>query len=134
MPHLAIDYTANLDTALDMNKLCSTLAAELVAMRNAENGPLFPLAGTRVMARPAPYFAVADGQPGKGFIYMNLKIAPGRSEEVKTRVGQSLLATAMAFLEPVFASQPLGLTLHIDDVAPSFDGKHNNLASKAASA
>ena len=129
MPHLTIDYTRNLDAACDMGALCQTLAAELVAMRNDENGPLFPLTGTRVLARPAVYFAVADGQQDNGFIYMNLRMAPGRSDSVKKRVGDQLLAKALAVLEPVFSQHALGLTLHIDDAAPAFDGKLNNLTA-----
>jgi 5-carboxymethyl-2-hydroxymuconate isomerase len=128
MPHLTIDYTSNLETAVDMKALCKTLAAELAAMRKDDNTSLFPLAGTRVMARPALHFAVADGQQDKAFIYMNFLMAPGRSQAVKELVGNKLLACATQHLEPVFNQQPLGLTLHIDDRAPSFEGKYNNLA------
>jgi len=132
MPHLTIDYTSNLETACDMGAFCQTLAAELVAMRNDENGPLFPVTGTRVLARPAAHFAVADGEQRKGFVYMNLRMAPGRSDSVKKRVGDQLLAKALGMLEPVFTQHALGLTLHIDDAAPAFDGKHNNLAAPVA--
>ena len=130
MPHLNIQYTANLDALTDMDELCKTLAATLVALR-AEDGasPLFPVAGTRVMAGPAPHFAVADGQPGRAFIYMNLLITPGRSEALKKRAGDALLAAASAHLDPVFAQHAVGLTLHIDEAAPAYEGKRNNLAA-----
>jgi 5-carboxymethyl-2-hydroxymuconate isomerase len=130
MPHLNIQYTANLDALTDMGQLCNTLAATLVALR-AEDGvaPLFPVAGTRVMAWPAPHFAVADGQPGRAFIYMNLLITPGRSEALKKRAGDALLAAASAHLDPVFAQHAVGLTLHIDEAAPAYEGKRNNLAA-----
>ena len=130
MPHLNIQYTANLDALTDMGQLCNTLAATLVALR-AEDGvaPLFPVAGTRVMAWPAPHFAVADGQPGRAFIYMKLLITPGRSEALKKRAGDALLAAASAHLDPVFAQHAVGLTLHIDEGAPVYEGKRNNLAA-----
>jgi 5-carboxymethyl-2-hydroxymuconate isomerase len=130
MPHLNIQYTANLDALTDMGQLCNTLAATLVALR-AEDGaaPLFPVAGTRVMAWPAPHFAVADGQPGRAFIYINLLITPGRSEALKKRAGDALLAAASAHLDPVFAQHAVGLTLHIDEAAPAYEGKRNNLAT-----
>ena len=130
MPHLNIQYTANLDSVTDMNALCTTLAATLVALRG-EDGvtPLFPVAGTRVMAWPAPYFAVADGQPDLAFVYLNLRITPGRSEALKKRAGDAVLASASAHLEAVFAQHAIGLTLHIDESVPAYEGKRNNLAA-----
>ena len=130
MPHLNIEYTANLDALTDMGELCNTLAATLAALRGEDGvSPLFPVAGTRVMAWPAPHFAVADGQPGRAFIYMNLLITPGRSEALKKRAGDALLAAASAHLDPVFAQHAVGLTLHIDEAAPAYEGKRNNLAA-----
>lgn len=130
MPHLNIQYTANLDSVTDMKALCTTLAATLVALRG-EDGvtPLFPVAGTRVMAWPAPYFAVADGQPDRAFVYLNLRITPGRSEALKKRAGDAVLARASAHLETVFAQHAVGLTLHIDEGVPAYEGKRNNLAA-----
>ena len=130
MPHLNIEYTANLDALTDMGRLCNTLAATLVALRGEDGvAPLFPVAGTRVMAWPAPHFAVADGKPGRAFVYMNLLITPGRSEALKKRAGDALLAAASAHLDPVFAQHALGLTLQIDEGAPVYEGKRNNLAA-----
>lgn len=130
MPHLNIQYTANLDSVTDMNALCQTLAATLVALRGEDGvAPLFPVAGTRVMAWPAPYFSVADGQPDRAFVYLNLRIMPGRSEALKKRAGDAVLASASAHLETVFAGHAIGLTLHIDEGAPAYEGKRNNLAA-----
>lgn len=132
MPHLRIDYTANLDATADMGGLCKTLAATLLALRHDDGTPLFPLAGTRVMAWPAPHFAVADGQPDRAFIYLNLLITPGRSAAMIERVGEALMESCKAHLAPVFDAHAVGLTLQIDEGAPVFEGKHNNLASRMA--
>ncbi|MFC5520290.1 5-carboxymethyl-2-hydroxymuconate Delta-isomerase [Polaromonas jejuensis] len=134
MPHLNIQYTANLDALTDMSALCRGLAATLVALRNDDNDPLFPVAGTRVMAWPAPHFAVADGQPDRAFIYLNLRITPGRSDALKKRAGDAVLASASAHLAPVFARHAIGLTLQIDEGAPVYEGKRNNLAEHLAKA
>lgn len=129
MPHLSIEYTANLQAATDMDALCTALAATLVALRHNDGGPLFPVAGTRVMAWPAPHFAVADGQPDRAFIYLNLRITPGRSAAMVARAGDAVLASATAHLAPLFAARAVGLTLQIDEGAPAYEGKHNNLAA-----
>lgn len=133
MPHLNIQYTANLDALTDMGEFCNTLAATLVALRGEDGAsPLFPVAGTRVMAWPAPHFAVADGKPGRAFIYLNLLIAPGRSEALKKRAGDALLAAAGTYLDAVFAQHAVGMTLHIDEAAPAYEGKRSNLAAHLA--
>lgn len=134
MPHLTIEYTANLEALTDIGALCTRLAATLVALRDDGTGediaagPLFPVAGTRVMARPARHFAVADGQPDRAFIYLKLRITPGRSQALIKRAGDALLASASTHLEALFAQQAFGLTLHIDEGQPVYEGKRNNLA------
>ena len=50
MPHLTIEYTANLEASADMDTLCTTLAATLVALRHDDGAPLFPVAGDAVRA------------------------------------------------------------------------------------
>ena len=87
------------------------------------------LAGTRVMAWPAPHFAVADGHPDRAFIYLNLLITPGRSAAMVQRAGEAVLASCKAHLAPVFAKHAVGLTLQIHEGAPVYEGKHNNLAA-----
>jgi 5-carboxymethyl-2-hydroxymuconate isomerase len=133
MPHLKIEYTANLDAVTDMGALCKTLAATLVALRGEDGvAPLFPESGTRVMAWPAPHFAVADGRPDRAFIYMNLLIAPGRSEALKKRAGDAVLACASAHLETVFASQAVGMTLQVDEGSAVYESKCTNLPAHLA--
>ena len=61
MPHLVILYTGNLDAVVDMPALCRDLADAMIAVRDEAGAPVFPTGGTRVLAYPAPHFAVADG-------------------------------------------------------------------------
>jgi 5-carboxymethyl-2-hydroxymuconate isomerase len=128
MPHLTIEYTANLEASADMGTLCTTLAATLVALRHDDGAPLFPVAGTRVMAWPARHFAVADGQPDRAFLYLNLLITPGRTPAMIARAGEAVLASVKAHLAPVFAAHAVGLTLQVHEGEPVYEGKHNNLA------
>ena len=129
MPHLDIQYTANLEADADMTGLCRTLTATLVGLRNDAGEPVFPLTGTRVMAWPAAHYAVADGAPDRAFIYLLLRIKPGRSDAIKKKAGDAVLAAALAHLERVFAKHPVGLTLEVDEGAHIYEGKQNNLAN-----
>lgn len=127
MPHLVILYPASLDAETDMTALCRTLADTMLAVRDDAGAQLFPTGGTRVYAYPAPHAAVADGRRDYAFVYLNLRMAPGRSDAVKQRVGEALLAAAKAHFGAAFERRPLGMTLQIDDAPAAWDGKHNTI-------
>ncbi|MGH6625870.1 MAG: 5-carboxymethyl-2-hydroxymuconate Delta-isomerase [Burkholderiaceae bacterium] len=128
MPHLVIQYTANLDAEADMTALCRELAAVLVAQKDEQGQPLFPIGGTRVLAYPAPHYAVADGQRDYAFAYLNLRIAPGRPDALKKRAGDAILERAKGFFYSMFERRPIGLTLQIDESPGQvYDAKHSNI-------
>ena len=127
MPHLKIEYTANIDAQADMGALCQALASVLVELKDEQGQPVFPVGGTRVLAYPAPYHAVADGKPDYAFVYLNLRIAAGRSDAIKKVAGDALLARAKAHFAALFSRQLMGLTLQIDEGVQVYDAKHSNL-------
>ena len=146
MPHLVILYTANLHQDTDMTALCRGLADTMLEQQDEDGKPVFPTGGTRVLAYPAPHYAVADGgAAGRAagthtggasgdsgdyaFAYLNLRMGRGRSDATKKRVGDALLATARAHFASVFEKRRLGLTLQIDEGAEVFDAKYSNLHS-----
>ncbi len=128
MPHLVILYTPNLDPDAGMTALCRKLADAMLQVRDEAGKPVFPTGGTRVLAYPAAHYAVADGQGDYGFIYLNLRMGSGRSDAVKQRAGEALLATARTHLAPLFERAPLGLTVQVDESpGQAYDGKHSTL-------
>ena len=128
MPHLVILYTPNLEAETDVTALCRSLSEAMLAQRDEGGKQVFPIGGTRVLAYPAAHFAVADNQGDYAFMYLNLRMAAGRSEAVRKKTGDDLLACAKAHLAPVFDKRHLGLTLNIDESPGQvYDGKHSNL-------
>ncbi|MES2152349.1 MAG: 5-carboxymethyl-2-hydroxymuconate isomerase [Pseudomonadota bacterium] len=132
MPHLKIDYSANLEACTDVGVLCRALAVELAALRDDAGQPLFPLAGTRVLAAPAPHHAVAGAREGYAFVYLNLRITPGRAKATVARAGQALLEIVQQHFQALFDTHAIGITLHIDEIAPAWEGKSSNLAQHLA--
>jgi 5-carboxymethyl-2-hydroxymuconate isomerase len=126
MPHLKIEYTANLDAHADIGGLCKTLSHTLVTLKDAGDALVFPLYGTRVLAYPAAQYAVADGEQGRAFVYMNMRVTPGRSLELVRAVGDAVLAAAQAYLAPALDKLPVRLTLHIDATPPDYEGKFSS--------
>ena len=127
MPHVVVQYTANLDREARIGALCKTLAEIIVAQRDAAGGRVFPIGGTRVLAYPTLHFAVADGAPDRAFVYLNVRIATGRSRPLVVATGEALIAAVRAHFAAIFASRPVGITVQIDEGAPVFDLKHSNL-------
>ena len=136
MPHLVILYTGQLDAEVQMGSLCRQMADAMLTVRDEDGKPVFPTGGVRVLAYPAAHYAVADGGAagqaagGSGdyaFVYLNVRMARGRSADTQQRAGQTLQAVAQAFFAPVMARRHIGITLQIDEGHEVFDAKHSNL-------
>ena len=128
MPHLVILYTPNLEQETDMTALCRALADTMLTIRDEAGKQVFPTGGTRVLAYPAAHSAVADGKGDYAFVYLNVRIAAGRSGAVKKEIGDTLLARAKAHFAPVFERRLIGMTLQVDESAGQvYDGKHSTL-------
>ena len=130
MPHLVVYYTANLDAEPQsrLSELCRALADCMVALRHDDVSPVFPTGGVRVLAYPAPHFAVSDGtRPNDAFVYMNLRMAQGRSAQTHAQVGHALRAIVQTHFAALFATRTLGVTLQIDEGQEVFDAKQNNI-------
>jgi 5-carboxymethyl-2-hydroxymuconate isomerase len=136
MPHLVILYTGNLEAVSDMSVLCRALADTMLGVSDESGKPVFPTGGTRVLAYPAPHFAVADGgaagraaglSADYGFVYLNLRMGRGRSPAVHRQAGQALEAVARAHFAPLLATRPIGVTLQIDEGPEVFDAKNSSL-------
>jgi 5-carboxymethyl-2-hydroxymuconate isomerase len=128
MPHVVIQYTQNLEAQVDMPALCRDVAGTLIELRDEKGGPLYPVGGTRVLAYPAPIYAVADGKRDYGFCYINIRIATGRSDAKKKESGDAVLAKVQAHFASAFEKNHVGVTLQIDESPGQvYDAKHSNL-------
>mgnify|MGYP000939317443 FL=1 len=127
MPHLVVLYTPNLDRETDMTALCRALADTMLQTHDDDGKQVFPTCGTRVLAYPAAHYAVADGKDDYAFVYLNMRMASGRSAATHKRAGDALLMCAKAHFQPVFKERHIGITLQIDEGHEVFDAKHSNL-------
>ena len=128
MPHCVILYTPNIDAKSDLSALCRSLADEMLQVRDEAGAQVFPTGGTRVLAYPAAHYAVADGKGDYGFMYLNVRMAAGRSEAVKKSAGDRLLEVVKQHFAPIFEENLFGITLQIDESPGQvYDGKHSML-------
>lgn len=119
MPHLTLEYSANLDDRVDIQALCEQLSQAILDTGLFEHGAV------RVRALGADAYAIADRVAENGFIDMSFRIGAGRSADDKKRAGTAIFAAANAFLAPLFASPHFALSLEIREIDAELSWKNN---------
>ena len=117
MPHIILEYSANLENAVDLQALCDqirTAAADI---------PAFPMPGIRVRAHRVDFCSIADGDPKHGFIDISVRLRAGRPDNVKKAATQALFEAARAFLEPALTEHSIALSLEMRDIDPDLSPK-----------
>jgi 5-carboxymethyl-2-hydroxymuconate isomerase len=121
VPHVLIEYSANLGTQLDFPGF-------LTALRDAALATgIFPLGGIRVRAYQADHYLIADGNVDNAFVAITLRIGHGRDFETRKRASDAIFATACETLEALYNRMPLGISLEMQEIAPTLTYKKNNL-------
>jgi 5-carboxymethyl-2-hydroxymuconate isomerase len=121
MPHFTIEYSANLDSRVDMQAV-----VEVVRKAAVETG-IFPLGGIRVRAIRCEHTAIADGRPHFGFLDMVLRLGEGRDLATRKKAGEHIFKVLSAYLDPVFTESKFALSfdMQINDKETSW--KRNNI-------
>lgn len=119
MPHLRIEYSANLAESADIGALCRELRDALL-----ETG-LFEPGALRVRAFAASHAVIADDHPQNTFLDMELRIGRGRSLDDCQRAGALLFARAEALLAEPLSAPHFALSLEIREIDAALSWKRN---------
>ncbi len=121
MPHILIDYSANLEDRLDMAALCRCLRDAAVATG------VFPLAGIRVRALRVDHVVMADGAAGHGYLDIILRVGQGRDAATRSRALDAIFAAAEAFTRPVMDTSSLMLSMELREIDTAFSRKASSI-------
>lgn len=121
MPHLIVEYSANIEHKIALDALLDKLHACALATG------VFPIGGLRVRAHRADAYRIADLAPDNAFVHVTALIGHGRPLDVQQRAGQELLAALEEHLGSLFANSPLAISLNIQEMHPVLNFKKNNL-------
>jgi 5-carboxymethyl-2-hydroxymuconate isomerase len=121
MPHLMIDYSANVEPDVDIGALCDTLR-DVAASIDA-----FPLAGVKVRAVRVDHYAIADGNPEHGFIDISVRIREGRDMEIKQNAAQTIFDAANEFVADVMRRRSLALSVELRDIDAALSPKSGSI-------
>ena len=126
MPHVIVEYSANLEPAVSPRRLVDALH------RAALDTGVFPIGGLRTRARRCDIYTVADGDPGNAFVAVVARIGEGRDDETRRRVARALMATLESETAAIFRARGLGLTVEVQEIDGTASQKTNNLHDRVA--
>jgi len=117
MPHVQIDYSANLEALVDMGALCEALRETAAGIE------AFPMPGIRVRAIRVDHYAIADGNTKHGFIDLSLRLREGRPDAVKQDAIARIFETLQAFTAPIMKTHSIALSAEMRDIDASLSPK-----------
>ena len=124
MPHMTIEYSANVENIVDMQKLCELFREAMLETK------LFPRAGIRVRAIKCEAYAIADGSGGNYFIDILIRIGQGREVLLRKQALTSIFEKAKVFLEPQIKAHPLSISIEMREIDSEFSLKRNGIRDK----
>ena len=136
MPHVVVEYTANLGPAARIGDLLPAINRYLIDQRGGPDtggGPVFPVGGIRSRAIELVDYCVSDGgDPDDAFVHVRITIGAGRDPSVRKRVHDGLFELLKAHFAPVAEERGLALSMEAGEFDEAGTWKHNNLHARAS--
>jgi len=125
VPHLIVEYTANLKDEGDIPALLRKANRVLI-----DQSGVFPVGGIRSRAIEITDWCIADGDDDYAFVHVTLKIGAGREDSVKRRATDALFDMIKAHFADLHARRYLALSMELVEFSEGGTYKHNNLHAK----
>ena len=113
MPHIVLEYSANLPELSDFRALFT----EVHQVLHRTGGIKIENCKSRV--REAGHYHVGDGHADNAFVHLDVEFVKGRSAEVRQSIGRECLEVLKKYYQAQLSDR-LQLTVKIDDIALDF--------------
>jgi 5-carboxymethyl-2-hydroxymuconate isomerase len=127
MPHIIVEYSANLEGSVEIQRLVDNLHQVVVDSGVAE------VAAIRTRAERRDVFRVADGNPKNAFVHVTMRLRVGRSEEVRSKLANELLAATDRDLQRTFTAHDIAITVEMEEI-DNITARKNTIRSKSEKA
>ena len=128
MPHIRVEYSANVESWVDLSDFCDILRNAVIETE------VFPMPGTRVRAARCDHYSIADGGPEHGFIDIVMRIREGRPFEARRKATDRIFSRIHEYLKPCMEQHSLSLSfemLNINDaLSPKVSSTRTFLAKR----
>ena len=125
MPHVVIEYSANLEAEIEPMRLVRVVHEAVLAQ------PIFEPPGVRTRAARREHFLVADGDPGHAFVAVTARIGPGRTAQARKAASEAIMAALYGLLDPIYRSRGLLLSVEVTELDNSAMTRRNSLRERA---
>jgi 5-carboxymethyl-2-hydroxymuconate isomerase len=124
MPHLIIEYSANVADFTDVPELVGAVHDAALATGIA------PLDALRTRAVAREHYAIADRDPSNKFIAVTARLGAGRSDSEKDSLVEALMNVLVEFLGD--AQDTIMLSVEYQEIDPARRVNKNNLRAVIA--
>jgi 5-carboxymethyl-2-hydroxymuconate isomerase len=121
VPHLIVEYSANLETRIDLDALLDRMHVTAI-----ETG-MFPIGGIRIRAYRAEHYRIADCAPDNAFVHVTAIVGAGRPLDRREQVSKTLFDAICEELGSVAAQSPLAISFNMREFDAVLNMKKNNL-------
>ena len=124
MPHFIVEYSDNLAATVDMGAVLDAVHAA------ARATGLASLDALRVRAEPRSLYRIADGHPDNAFLGVIARMAPGRTDDQK----QMVLETVLTAVETALGTSAANVMLSVEyqEIDARYRINKNNLRDTIA--
>lgn len=124
MPHITIEYSANVADHHDVDALVAAVHAASLA-----HG-LPPADGMRTRAARRDHYVVADGSDDLGFVALAVRIGPGRDAAAKSSYIEAVLDAAEAQLDSEQSPLAIMWSIELNEIDPAFRINRNHVRTR----
>lgn len=126
MPHITIEYSANVADHHDIQALVDRVHAEAL-----QHG-LPPVDGLRTRAVSREHYRIADGDPVNAFIAISVRIGPGREAVTKASFIETVLDAAESHLQAGHTELAIAWSIEVTELDPEFRINRNYVRNRMA--
>lgn len=124
LPHIILEYSANLDDAIAIEELVGEVHRAVLATGT------FKIGAVRTRAARRAVFVVADGDPRNAFINVVARIGRGRDVEKRQGLAQAIMAVLEARTATLAQSRGLALSVYVEEIDEDGALRKNNLHAR----
>jgi 5-carboxymethyl-2-hydroxymuconate isomerase len=124
VPHITVEYSANLQEAVSIAKLVEDVHRAVLATGT------FKLGAVRTRAERRDIFVVADGDPQNAFINIIARIGRGRPPEKRRGLAEAIMAVLDQETATLAASRGLALSVYVEEIDEDGALRKNNLHAR----
>jgi 5-carboxymethyl-2-hydroxymuconate isomerase len=124
VPHITVEYSANLEPAVSIAKLVEDVHRAVLATGT------FKLGAVRTRAERRDLFVIADGDPQNAFINVIARIGRGRPPEKRRGLAEAIMAVLDQETATLAASRGLALSVYVEEIDEDGALRKNNLHAR----